>query len=312
MEATQQGGADARAPWLLQTHGSALVEQVLEYGFLAELTAELLRRGERFEVLRGDFDLDGHDLVIEARGVMRHIQLKAMAIGGRTAGVPINTRLAAKPSACVIWMSYDPASFAITGWRWFGGLAGKALPDLGERKARHTRANAQGVKAERPNVRALPASRFTRVGNIAELTDLLFDRDGLASIRRHLANCRFDGPQEGWLKVVHSGEFGAIPTNINWATSLDLAMLVDGYTLAGEFGLGDPFEFADAQLAFAQANGRWRGGAAELWTTLFLEHRRWRFSEPFQPDPEMTRLLDTLLNQLRAAVAKDGQRSAER
>lgn len=303
MEAAENGGAREPAPWLLQTHGSGLVEQVLEYRFLAELTAELLRRGERFEILRGDFDLDGHDLVIEARGVMRHIQLKGMAVGGRTAGVPINTRLATKPSACVIWMSYDCQSFAITGWRWFGGLAGKSLPDLGERRAKHSRANAQGIKAERPNVRILPASRFAQAGNIADLTDLLFDRDGLTSIRRHIATRGFDAPLEGWLAAVHSGRFDAIPSSINWNISLDLAMLIDGYALANELGLGDAFEYSDSQLAYAKANGRWSGGAAELWATLFLEHRRWKFSEPFQPDVEMIRLLDKLVDQLRAAVA---------
>lgn len=302
MEAALQTGAEQPPPWLLQTHGSGLVEQVLEYRFLAELTAELLRRGERFEVLRGDFDLDGHDVVIEAFGVMRHIQLKGMTQGGRTARVPINTRLAAKPSACVIWMNYDPETLDITAWRWFGGLAGKPLPDLGERKARHTRANAEGVKAERPGVRILPARKFDRIVTIAELTDRLFDRQGFASLRHHLAAREPDSSLRGWLLSARAGDFSAIPYDLTWDTSLDLAMLVDGYGLAEGLGLGVPTEYEGAQLALAQATGSWSGGAAELWATLFLEHRRWKVSEPFQPGPEMTRLLDTLVGHLLAAL----------
>src|SRR5690349_21761837 len=42
----------AAGEWQIKTHGSGLVEQVLEYRFLADLTAELLRRGMRFEILR--------------------------------------------------------------------------------------------------------------------------------------------------------------------------------------------------------------------------------------------------------------------
>jgi len=94
--------------WRLQTHGSGLLEQVLQYQFLAALTPELLW-GMRFEVLRGDFDLDGHDLVIEADGVMRHIQLKSIVTGGKSRHVQVNTRLQAKPSGCVVWMMIPKA-----------------------------------------------------------------------------------------------------------------------------------------------------------------------------------------------------------
>lgn len=225
-----------------------------------------------------------------------------MAQGGRTASVPINTRLASKPSACVIWMSYDPETLDIAGWRWFGGLAGKPLPDLGDRKARHTRANAQGVKAGRPGVRILPARKFDRIGSIAELTDRLFDRQGFAALRHHLAAREPDSSLRGWMLSARIGDFRAIPPDLTWDTSLDLAMLVDGYGLVEGLGLGVPTEYEEAQLAHAQITGSWSGGAAELWATLFLEHRRWKFSEPFQPWPEMTALLDTLVRQLLAAL----------
>lgn len=307
MEALLQTGAEQPPPWLLQTHGSGLVEQVLEYRFLAELTAELLRRGERFEVLRGDFDLDGHDVVIEASGVMRHIQLKAMMHGGRTASVPINSRLADKPSACVIWMSYDPQSLAITGWRWFGGPAGKPMHNLGDRKARHSRANAQGVKAVRPGMRILRAGRFERIADISELADRLFDRHQSDLLRRHLAAREPDTSLQGWLRSAQAGDFSSIPIDLNWESSLSLAMLIDGYALVDELALGVAVDYEGAQLALAQATGRWSGGAAELWATLFLEHRRWKFSEPFQPGAESILLLNTLVSQLQSALVRVGR-----
>lgn len=286
--------------WQLQTHGSGLLEQVLEYQLLAALTPELLRRGMRFEVLRGDFDLDGHDLVIEAGGVMRHIQLKSMAAGGRSRHVEVNTRLQAKPSGCVVWMTYDPGSLTITGLRWFGGAPGMRLPDLGDRVATHTRANRNGVKAHRPYIRILPASRFISLPDVAAVADRLFGPAELVAVRRHLA-----GRSElaaGWLGTVQAGAFKAIPDELDWQQSLELAMLIDGYELAGDLRIEDPMVFADRQLQTATQTGLWSGNAAELWVTLFLEHRRWRFSSPHEPDGEMRRLLDTLVRQLRDAL----------
>ena len=286
--------------WRLQTHGSGLLEQVLEYQFLAALAPELLRRGMHFEVLRGDFDLDGYDLVIEAGGIMRHIQLKGMAAGGKTRSVPVNTRLGAKPSGCVVWMVYDPDSLGITSQRWFGGAPGERLPDLGDRVARHTRANREGLKGERPHIRVLPSSRFFDLPDAAALTNRLFGAAELATLRRHLA----DGaePASGWLREVRAGNFAAIPRELGWEHSGELALLIHGYDLVDELGFGDPFVFAERQLGAARGTGEWAGNATELWITLFLEHRRWRSSSPHEPGTDMVRLLDILVRQLRNAL----------
>lgn len=292
--------AAGEGAWQLQTHGSGLLEQVLEYQLLAALTLELLRRGMRFEVLRGDFDLDGHDLVIEAGGVMLYIQLKGIAAGGKSRHVQVNTRLQTKTSGCVVWMTYDPESLAILGLRWFGGTPGERLPDLGERVARHTRANRDGVKGQRPNIRILPASRFEILPDVAALAHRLFGPAELVAIRLHLA--RRSEPASGWLAAVQAGNFSAIPADLDWGRSLELAMLIDGYGFAGDLGIKDPMEFADSQLQSALHSGAWSGNAAELWLTLFLEHRRWRFSSPHEPDPVMQRVLDLLVRQLRGAL----------
>jgi hypothetical protein len=290
---------------LLQTHGSTLVEKVMEYRFLGAVTAELLRRQIPFEVYRSEFDRDGHDLIIEVNGIVRHIQLKSKAVGGKRASVTINTGLTRKPSPCVIWILYDPCSFEIASLRWFGGSAGDPLPDLGEHVAHHSRANAEGLKALRPLHRVLPSGRFAVVDDVAALVDRLFmpsASTGLEILQRHLQGRTIESSWPAWLKaVVECQAFGSIP-QLTWDQSIELAHAIDGYKLAEEAGLGDPHIFAERQLEIATATGAWSGGSLELWITLFLEHRRWRFAGPFEPDEEMTSLLDRLVKQLRAQL----------
>jgi hypothetical protein len=288
--------------WNLQTDGSRLLERTLEYQFLGLLTAELLRRGQRFEILRGDIDLDGHDVVVEVDGVARHIQLKAVAIGGKTREVPINVALGRKASGCVIWMTYDPQSFAITGWRWFGGVPGAKLPHLGNRLAKHSRANKDGLKAFRQHTRILSAGAFTCLMDIADVADRLFGPRSLHLLRQNLRSVSVEVGQQLWLHRVRDGDFHAIPEDLTWADACDMAHLIDGYDLAEKLSLGEPTEFAERQLAAATETGIWQGDAAELWVTLFLEHRRWKYSSPFDPAPEMVRLLDNLVDHLRSAL----------
>ena len=169
------GPEDERSPHdQTSPHRSSPREKVLEYRFLADVTAELYRRGVVFDVLRSDVDALGHDLVIEANGIIRHIQLKTTYCGGKSARVTSNIRLATRPSGCLIWMIYDPHTLDITAFRWFGGVPGAALPDLGTRVAKHSRGNAGGTKNERPAHRVLPRRAFVPVGNIAALVDQLF------------------------------------------------------------------------------------------------------------------------------------------
>ncbi|MGL5839230.1 MAG: hypothetical protein ACRCY3_12075 [Sphingorhabdus sp.] len=130
------------------------------------------------DVLRSEVDASGYDLVIEAGSTIRHVQLKAMADGGKRAHAFVNTMLLAKPAGCILWMIYDPATLLISHYLWFGGMSGQQLPDLGNKVARHSKGNAQGLKAERAAHRLLARSRFERFEGIAQLgrTDcLLFD-----------------------------------------------------------------------------------------------------------------------------------------
>lgn len=149
---------------------STLIEKALEHQLTGAIMARLLLRGQRYELLYGLFDRDGYDLVIEAGGIMRHIQLKAVVAAGKRARFTMSTRLAAKPSGCAIWISWDPVTITRTGFRFFGDAPGRPLPNLGERMARHTR----GKKAERPDHREISGSRFESVADLDALVDRLF------------------------------------------------------------------------------------------------------------------------------------------
>lgn len=285
-------------------HSSGL-EKVLEHRFIAELTACLWLGGCRdFEVLRSEVDASGYDLVVEARGVLRHIQLKSMVQGGKRRSVSVNMRLATKPAGCVVWFDYDPATLHLGPFRWFGTVPGLGLPDPGEEVARHTKGDSTGAKNLRAGHRVLRKSKFNQVGTVADLVPFLFGFEATDEIKllQHSMSDPPDPGAEGWVREVYAGKFGVVPEDLRWEDSVHMAHLVDGYELSSHLGLGDPFEFEARQLAAATETGRWAGGPAVLWTTLFLEHRRWRFSNPVTPDSEGKLLLDRLCRQLATSL----------
>lgn len=156
-------------------HYSHTLEKIFEHDFLGQLGRCLWLRGIKdFEILRGDTDDHGHDVIVEANGVMRHIQLKSMYDKGRRRDVNIHVKLLKKPSACVIWLIYDADTLKFTNFRWFGGEPGKPIPDIGDRVVKHSRANAKGIKAVRPNLRNVPQSSFASLSSIEELSQKLF------------------------------------------------------------------------------------------------------------------------------------------
>jgi hypothetical protein len=293
--------ASTGTPYL---HSSGL-EKVLEHRFIAELTTCLWLGGcQDFEVLRSEVDASGYDLVVEARGVLRHIQLKSMVRGGKRRSVSVNLRLASKPAGCVVWLDYDPATLHLGPFRWFGTLAGLGLPDSGEEVARHTKGDSTGAKNPRVGHRVLRRSKFIQVETIADLVPFLFGC-GIGDeiqLLQHSMSEQPDPVAQGWVREVHAGRFDAVPEDLRWEDSVHLAHLVDGYGLAQSLGLGDPFDFEAKQFAHAIETCRWAGGPAVLWTTLFLEHRRWRQACPVTPDSETELLLDRLCRQLATSL----------
>jgi len=280
---------------------SAGLEKVLEHRLIAELTTRLWLEGCRdFEVLRSEVDANGYDLVVEAKGVLRHIQLKSMRKGGKKQHVSVNMRLAAKPAGCVVWYDYDPDTLRLGPFRWFGSIPGLGLPDPGDRVAKHSKGDATGSKNSKPGHRVLRKSRFILVEGIADLVPFLFGygtSDEIQLLQHAISEP--PGPNApAWVHEAYAGQLDAVPDDLRWENSIELAHLIGGYELAENLGICDPFEFQERQLASATATGLWIGGPATLWMTLFLEHRRWRFASPYNPDPEIVLLLDRLCGQL--------------
>ncbi len=243
--------------------------------------------------MRDEIDAHGRDLVVECEGVFRPIQLKAMALNGKKQEVPVNIRLARVPSACIIWLTYDLLTLEIAGIRWFGGAPGQTLPDLGDRIAKRTRPNSDGVKVERTGHRTLRRSQFTILPDMAALADRLFgDKNSEAALFAHLAD-RANTVVRGWLADVSRGDSRAIPAGLDVCSAAELAEVIDGYALLGAD------DFLDHQTQAAFTSGRWPGSASELWITLFLEHRRMRFADGFEPDPVTMHLQNLLVRQLR-------------
>src|ERR1700745_1225164 len=113
---------------------SSLREQALGHRFLAELLSLMWRDGRRdIEVLKREVDRAGYDIVLEANGIIRHVQLKSSFIGSKVRDVSVNTKLLAKPGGCVTWLEFDPDTLAIRKYLWFGGSPGSALPGLGSK-----------------------------------------------------------------------------------------------------------------------------------------------------------------------------------
>jgi hypothetical protein len=276
-------------------------EKVFEHLLLAELGLELMARGVEFEVLHGETDRDGHDVVMEAGGVLRHMQLKVTVLGGARSDITVNTRLAAKPAACVVWLTFDPATRNFSGIRWLGGRPGTPLPGLGDKVARHSRANTDGVKGYRPGHRVIPAGRFDRLDDVGHLADRLFGMQPVDPTDFLLSRMDRSVPAEpAWLDNVLDGDFAAIPADISWTDGAPLASLVDGYRLLQLLGDEDKQAFLDRQRHTQQVTGIWPGDVVTLWTTLFMEAR----ADHFGANDFTNELphLDLLCRQLRDAL----------
>ncbi|MBX9609230.1 MAG: hypothetical protein K2Y51_23665 [Gammaproteobacteria bacterium] len=160
----------------LDTHQSVYREHLLEHLLIGELLKfAWLNRQAELEVSRPELDRGGFDIVLEANGVTRHVQLKSSATEAKTALQKLHTGLALKPSGCVIWTRFDRATLALGPFFVFGGRAGEPLPSLQDlRIAKHSKGNAQGEKKARPNIREVRKGAFRRVETVGELYQELF------------------------------------------------------------------------------------------------------------------------------------------
>lgn len=160
---------------LSHSSASSLREQALSHLLLWQLSAARWRSGRLdLEVLKSEVDRGGYDIVLEAAGIIRHVQLKSSIAGSKVRDVSVSTRLSDKPSGCVIWLEVNRATLEIERYFWFGGAPRSKLPELGSRISKHSRANSTGTKAERPLHRQISKSCFEPLSNAAELIVRLF------------------------------------------------------------------------------------------------------------------------------------------
>ena len=74
-----------------------------------------------------------------------------------------------RPSACILWIFFDPDTLSLGPFLWFGGAAGERIPPLGEKIARHTKPNAMLEKADRPAHRVIAKNRFATLQTIDDV-----------------------------------------------------------------------------------------------------------------------------------------------
>jgi hypothetical protein len=67
-----------------------------------------------------------------------------------------HVKLLDRPSACILWIFFDPDTLALGLFLWFGGPAGERIPPMGDRVAKHTKPNAMLEKADLPAHRVIP------------------------------------------------------------------------------------------------------------------------------------------------------------
>ena len=160
----------------LDTHQSVYREYLLEHLLIGELLKySWLHAGATLEVSQPSIDRSGHDVVLEANGVTRHLQLKSSSHVATTPAQKVHVGLGSKPSGCVVWTRFDPVTIKLGPFLFFGASPGLALPTLGAFKvAKHSKGNKDGIKMERPNLRVVRRSQFREIADIPSLYVALF------------------------------------------------------------------------------------------------------------------------------------------
>lgn len=155
---------------------SSYREMLLEHLFAGEVMRHVWCSGaRRMEVLKPQVDDGGYDIVLEANAVVRHVQLKATFRGSTVARFNISAGLASKPSGCVVVLQFERETLELGPFLWFGSAPSSPLPGITRYPlAKHTKGNAQGVKAVRPGLRSVPRSAFERVSSVPVIVEKLF------------------------------------------------------------------------------------------------------------------------------------------
>ena len=155
---------------------SSYREKLIEHLLIGELLKFSWKTKDlSLEISKPEVDRSGYDIIAEANGIIRHIQLKATFIGSKTATHKIHISLAKKPSGCVVLVHFNNETLELGPYYYFGACPGQPLASLESLKtAKHTKGNAAGLKSERPNIRILNKGSFVELKTIHELYSQLF------------------------------------------------------------------------------------------------------------------------------------------
>ena len=155
---------------------SSYREKLIEHLVIGELLKFSWKNKDfTLEVSKPEVDNSGYDIIAEANGVIRHIQLKTAFIGSATATQKIHISLAKKPSGCVVLVYFNNETLELGPYYFFGAGPGLPLPSLENLKtAKHTKGDSTGLKLERPNIRILNKGRFDKLESINKLYSQLF------------------------------------------------------------------------------------------------------------------------------------------
>jgi hypothetical protein len=104
-----------------------------------------------------------------------------------------------------------------------------------------------------------------------------------------------------WVKRVWAGDFSAIPHNLDFLTSAEIAHLIDGYELTG--GVTQCGAVMRHVLRRRYYRGRFRASALDLWVALFFAHRSCRHCGHAPEGAELA-VLNQLAAELRPALLR--------
>src|SRR3546814_18808585 len=96
----------------------------------------LLRAQTPFEVLRSEFDGHGYDIVVEAKGVLRHIQFKHSRADSKVRRQQVNVAFTHKPGGRVTWSMVARSTLGVGPFSWLGGTPGHAFSNIAHNVAR--------------------------------------------------------------------------------------------------------------------------------------------------------------------------------
>ena len=161
------------------TSNSVAFELMLENLFLSELLQEMwFARGQVVDVLHSPVDAYGYDLVLQCGGVTRHVQLKTERLTGRdrhlqTQHAPLQPASGVCRRARIGTCRPEPPASTLNLSLVRRGPH-EPIPKLGEKIAKHTKGDSQGIKKEKPLHRVIALGKFSKVSSMTDIAMLLF------------------------------------------------------------------------------------------------------------------------------------------